>query len=198
MRRDDGFTLMEILVAVVVMGFIMAGLAQATRFGIRAWDVQARLASRTTDMERVDRVLRQVLTEAVAPLAADDKPFVGQEHRLLFLTRLPDEPQAQPVRRAQVGLGVDEDHRLVLNWQPHANAVALVPLPPPQTIVLAEGVDHIDFTYQQSVDDGSKVMRRWDDSSLPALVQVHVVMLDKHLDWPVLQVATMLDTNGSF
>jgi hypothetical protein len=180
------------------MGFIMAGLAQATRFGIRAWDVQGRLATRTTDMERVDRVLRLLITEAVAPLAADDKPFVGEEHRLLFVTRLPDQPQAQPVRRAQVGLGVDDRHRLVLKWQPHANAVALVPLPPPQEIVLAEGVDHIDLTYQQSLDDGGKIMHKWDDSSLPALVQIHVIMQDSHLDWPVMQAATMQDNNGSF
>jgi prepilin-type N-terminal cleavage/methylation domain-containing protein len=72
--HDDGFTLLEIIVAVVILGFVLAGLGQATRFGIGAWDTQARLAERADEMERVDRVLRLVITEAAAPLAADDKP----------------------------------------------------------------------------------------------------------------------------
>jgi general secretion pathway protein J len=197
-RHDDGFTLMEVMIAVVVLGFIMVGLSQAQRFGIGAWSVQAKLAMRAADMERVDRVLRLVISEASAPLSGDDKPFVGQEHRFLLVTRLPDQPPTQPVRRAQVAIGVNEKNQLVMNWQPHANAIAIIPPPIAPPIVLLEGVDHIDVTYQQSEDDGGKVMSRWDDSSLPALVLIHIVMKDSRRTWPVVQVATMLDTDGSF
>ena len=59
MKQDSGFTLMETLVALVVLGFIVAGLAQGLRFGLVAWDRQAvvidrdgapdgRIAGRTT------------------------------------------------------------------------------------------------------------------------------------------------------
>jgi general secretion pathway protein J len=195
---DDGFTLMEIIIAVVVMGFILAGLSQATRFGITAWNTQERLALRVDQMERVDRVLRNVIEQATPPLAADDKPFAGQEHRLVLTTRLPDQPQTDPIRRAQVAIGVDGNHRLLLRWTPHANAVALKKLPPPEEIVLAEGVDHLDLSYRQSLTDGGKWMRVWEDSPLPALVTLHILFQDAHRTWPVLQVATMLDTNGSF
>ncbi|HTZ69799.1 MAG TPA: prepilin-type N-terminal cleavage/methylation domain-containing protein [Acetobacteraceae bacterium] len=198
MKRDAGFTLLEMIVAVAVMGFVMIGLAQATRFGMTAWDTQEKFSERVDQMERVDRVLRLLIEQAAAPLAADDKPFSGQEHRIILVTHLPDHPQTEPVRRAQVAIGVDEKNRLLLRWIPYANALRLTPTPPPQEIVLAEGVDHIDCTYRQSVDDGSKWMRVWDDSSLPALVQVHIVMQDKRKHWPTLQVATMLDDNGSF
>jgi hypothetical protein len=64
--------------------------------------------------------------------------------------------------------------------------------------VLADGVDHIDMLYLQSVDDGGKWLHIWDDASLPALVQMHIVMRDPKIIWPALQVAPMLDTNGSF
>jgi hypothetical protein len=131
-------------------------------------------------------------------MAADDKPFIGQEHRLVVVTRLPDQPPTEPIRRAQVAIGVDEQHRLLLRWVPHPNAVAIKPPPPPQQIVLAEGVDHIDFSYRQSVADGGKWKTVWDDSSLPALVTMHIVLVSTHRQIPVIQVATKIDTNGSF
>ena len=196
--RDAGFTLIEILVAVVVLGFVMAGLTQATRFGINAWDVQARVADNAAEMGRLDRVLRLVVEQASPPMAADDKPFAGQEHRLIMLTRLPDQPPTQPIRRAQVAIGVDDQHRLLLRWVQHPNAVALKPAPPPQQIVLAEGVDHFDLSYRQSVADGGKWKSIWDDNSLPALVTMHIVLLSTHRQIPLIQAATMIDTNGSF
>ncbi len=193
-----GFTLLEILVAVVVLGFILAGLTQATRFGINAWDVQTRLTDNAAQMERLDRILRLVIEQAAPPLAADDKPFTGQEHRLVLVTRLPDQPPTQPIRRAQVAIGVDDQHRLLLRWVPHPNAVAIKPVPPAQQIVLAEGVDHLDVSYRQAVADGGKWKTTWDDTPLPALVTMHIVPQSEHRHIPLIQAATMLDTNGSF
>jgi general secretion pathway protein J len=198
MRRDDGFTLMEIIVAVVVLGFVLAGLAQATHFGIDVWNVQTREAARVGEMERADRLLRLVIMEAAPPLAADDKPFIGQEHRLEFITRLPDQPQTDPVRRAKVAIGVDDKQQLLLRWQPYPNAIAIKPAPPPEQIVLAQGVDHLDLRYRQSIDDGGKWLQAWSDSNLPALIQINIAPVNKKHVWPVIQAATQLDTNGSF
>ncbi|MEJ0047709.1 MAG: hypothetical protein WDN04_17475 [Rhodospirillales bacterium] len=187
------------IVAVVVLGFVLAGLAQAAHFGIYAWNAQSREAARVAQLERVDRVLRLLITEAAAPLAADDKDeFVGEEHRFQVVTRLPDQPATNPVRRAQVAVGVDAEHRLLLRWQPHPNAIALKTVPPAEQIVLAEGVDHLDMRYRQNAADGGKWMSRWNDASLPGLVQINVVMQNEHHAWPVIQVATMIDSNGSF
>ena len=197
-RHDAGFTLLEIIVAVVVLGFVLGGLAQASRFGINAWSVQGRESVRADELERTDRLLRQLMAQAAPPLAADDKPFLGREHNLEFITRLPDQPQTADVRRAKVAIGVDDRNRLVLRWQPFPNAVALKTLPPPEQIILAEGVDHMDMRYRQGTEDGGKWMGNWSDTSIPALVQINVVMQNKHNVWPVIQAATRLDPNGSF
>jgi general secretion pathway protein J len=195
---EQGFTLIEVIVALVVLGLILAGLAQAQHFGMSAWTLETRLAEHTAQLERVDRVIRDLIEEAAPPVTNGDKPFEGQEHRMVFVTELPDEPEDQPVRRAQVSLGVDDKHRLVLRWQPDANATPLVPLPAPKQIVLAEGLERIDLAYRQAASDGGKWSKSWSDSPLPALVQLHFVLPAGRHKWPDMAVQTTIDPNGSF
>jgi len=195
---DAGFSLLEVVVALVVLGFIMAGLYQAQRFGIAAWGLETRMADDAAALERMDRVLRRLIEQACPPVAADDKPFAGQEHRVLFNTLMPDEPQTQPIRRAQVSIGVDDHHRLVLRWQPHPNATLIGPQPPMQEVVLAEGLERIDLAYRQAAADGGKWSKSWSETGLPSVVQIHFVLSNGHHRWPDMAVPTMLDPNGSF
>ena len=197
-RRAGGFTLLEVIVAMAVLGLILAGLAQATRFGMTAWGLETRLADKADELQRVDRVVRNLIEQAAPAVANGDKPFAGQEHRMVFITQLPDQPEDQPVRRAQVSLGVDDKHRLVVKWQPDANATPLMTLPPPQEVVLAEGVSRIDLAYRQASGDGGKWTKSWSDSALPALVQIHFLLLNEHRKWPDMAIATQIDPNGSF
>ena len=195
---DLGFTLIEVIVALVVLGFVLAGLGQATRFGMSAWSLETKLADNAAGLERMDRVLRRLIEQASPPAGADDKPLAGEEHRMTFMTLLPDQPQTQPVRHAQVAIGVDDHHRLVLRWRPHANAVPLLPLPAMQEIVLAEGIERIDLAYRQQAADGGKWAKKWAESNLPAMVQIHFVLANGRHRWPDMAVPTMLDSNGSF
>jgi general secretion pathway protein J len=195
---DHGFTLLEIIVALVVLGFVLAGLAQATRFGIAAWGLETRMADNAASLERMDRVLRRLIEQASPPIAADDKPFEGQEHRMVFLTLLPDQPQTRPIRHAQISIGIDDKHRLVLRWQVHPNAAPIGPEPPMHEVVLAEGLERIDLAYRQPASDGGKWSKAWADSGLPAVVQIHFVLAKGQHRWPDMQVPTMLDSNGSF
>lgn len=195
---EAGFTLLEAIVAIVVLGFVMAGLAQGARFGMQAWKRQARFTAEQAARERVDHVLRMLIERASPPLDADDKPFAGQEHRLVFVTRLPEQPPAGPVTRAEVAIGVDAAHRLLLRWLPHPTARAIKPLPPPEELVLAEGVDHLDLRYRSAAADGGKWKTVWDDAALPALVEIAIALEDQKRHWPAIEVAPMLDTNGSF
>ncbi len=197
-RASSGFTLIEVIIALVVLGFILAALAQAFRFGTTAWSLENRLADNAAQLERMDRVLRRLIEQASPPVAADDKPLAGEEHRLTMMTLLPDQPETQPIRHAQVALGVDDRHRLVLRWRPHPNATSLGPTPPQREIILAEGVGRIDLAYRAGAADGGKWSKNWTDSTLPALVQIHFVLIAEKRRWPDMAVATMLDTNGSF
>jgi prepilin-type N-terminal cleavage/methylation domain-containing protein len=49
-----GFTLLEVLVALAVMGLLLFGLVQGSHFVLLGWDRQTRLAARTEDLDAVD------------------------------------------------------------------------------------------------------------------------------------------------
>ena len=56
-----GFTLLEIMVALVVFGILVAGLAQGVQFGLRAWNGQTALIAQRGDMDAGDRALRGLI-----------------------------------------------------------------------------------------------------------------------------------------
>ncbi len=86
----------------------------------------------------------------------------------------------------------------MLRWQVHPNAAAIGPPPPMHEVVLAEGLERIDLAYRQQAGDGGKWAKSWSDSGLPSVVQIHFVLPKGAHHWPDMQIATMLDSNGSF
>jgi prepilin-type N-terminal cleavage/methylation domain-containing protein len=67
-RRDAGFTLLEMLVALVVFGLLMAGIAQAMRYGMTAWSAETRQAAAPETMSAVDGALRRLIEHAGRPI----------------------------------------------------------------------------------------------------------------------------------
>jgi prepilin-type N-terminal cleavage/methylation domain-containing protein len=197
-RAETGFTLLEVLVSLIVLGIISVALAHSIKFGISADDTEVRLIHRSQDMERLDRVIRGLIEHALPPVSNEDRPFSGEEHRLSFITELPDEPEDRPVRRARVAIGVNDQLRLVVRWQPSAHAVPLSEPPEPFEILISSGVARLDISYRHTASEGGTWNATWDQSSLPALVRVHFVSKDSVKRWPDIIVRTMLDAHGNF
>jgi general secretion pathway protein J len=172
MRRPAGFTLLEILVALAVLGFLLLGLTQGARFGLAAWDSQARLLGRTGDLQVADRTLRRLLSRLV-PLDDDRRPGLrGAAHRLDAVTELPA-MMAAPTRQAVVTLGLDEAGRLMLRWTPYLHARWLGPPPAPQASELLRGVEGLDIAYWSGAPGGGWVSS-WAGTDLPALLRIRL------------------------
>jgi general secretion pathway protein J len=189
--RTDGFTLIEVLVTLVVLGFLIAGLAQGIRFGLLAWDTQARTIALNGDLDSVDRALRHMIEQYDAGMVDDDPQLTGTAHTLLIHTELPEAATGLVTRRAQAALGVDEGHRLVLRWTPSPHAETLGKSPPAGQAVLVEGVDHIDLAYWKPADKGGGWVSAWEDPDPPALVRIHIAFRrgdQRH--WPDIVAAT--------
>lgn len=174
---DLGFTLLEILVALVVLGFLMAGLAQGTRFGLRAWGAQSRLIDARAELDAVDRTLRR-LVEGMDPGGPNQAPLIeGGRATLAFTSELPA-AAAAVTRRADVALLVDAGGRLVLRWTPRLNAVRFGPPPPLQEVELLRGVARLELAYWPKPTreaPAASWREGWAEPALPELVRIRLV-----------------------
>ncbi len=186
-RSERGFTLLELLVALVVFGFVLAGLVGGLRFGLRAQDTQARLIAAQADFGATDRVLRNLVAE-MDPGSAQERPLVtGEGHAFGFVTDLGRAAAGLGQDgNASVALGVDSQHRLVLRWQPVIHAVRLRPGPPVSTEVLLTGVQGVDFAYWTHGQGGAGTWSStWSEQGIPPLVRIRLRFADdSHQSWP--------------
>jgi general secretion pathway protein J len=190
-RHPHGFTLLELLVALTVFGFLMVGLAQGLHFGLLSWVTEVRLSSRNEDLDPVDTTVRHLIEGADPGNDADTAPFVGSKDRFLCITALPSAAGATGVRRIQAELLVDASHRLVLRWRPYVHARALRPSAAFTESELLHGISEIQLAFWQP---GAGWVNVWRAPSLPTLVRVRLRFPQadpRH--WPDIVAAPMLD-----
>ena len=173
--QDSGFTLLEVLAALVVLGFLMTGLTQGTRFGLRALDRQVTRAAMAGDLEAVDRVLRR-LVEALDPGNAREPPVIqGSRNALRMVTDLGAAAAALGEGAAEVQLSV-QGGQLVMLWAPARHVVPLGPKSPPQRAVLLEGVAGLDLAYWGAEEGAPPSWQpTWAQPALPLLVRVRLI-----------------------
>lgn len=176
--HDGGFTLLELLVALVVLGFILAGLSQGVRFGLQASSIQARTMEQHAELDATDRALRRLIEQMDPGTPRDGAGVQGTASRLVFVSELPDAALSraggQPTRRATIALGVDGARRLVLRATPRPAGRSFVPAPPPFETELLRGVDRVELAYWPR-GPAPRWTAEWGGNTLPQLVRVRVV-----------------------
>ena len=187
MTRDDGFTLLEVLVAVLVAGVLFALLGQGMQFGLRTVQVQAAARDREGDIDAVDRTLRRLVQSADPGVYPEPATLHGTAQTVAFTTVLSSR-YAGPSQPTDVALSV-EGGRLLLRWTPHRHVVPLGPPPPPTTEVLLDGVEGLDLSYWRR----DAWVPEWQNQEmLPELVRIRL-RFDPHngRHWPPILVAPL-------
>jgi len=186
--RECGFTLLEVLVALVVFGLLMLGLSQGAQFGLSAWERQARSIDARADLDAVDRVLRGLIT-GLDPARA----VTGTAHGMDFTSELPRmaaQSAGGAAGEADLLLAVDARNSLALRWTPHLHAERFV-RPVARETALLEGVARLDLSYWPA--DGAGGWRStWSETAPPALIRVRLIFPGgdpRH--WPDLVAAPL-------
>ena len=188
--RAKGFTLIEVLVALALLGLVLAVLTEGMRLGVRAKQAQAITGTRAADLEATTRALRLLFARAEpGEPTLPEAIFIGTEHAISFVSSLPngrDVPLA-----ADVSLSVSSDRRLELRWRPHVRRWLAAP-PPPGSDILLDGVARLDLGYWQSMPGttGGRWVSAWQGLEPPRLVRLHIVFPEgdgRH--WPDIIVA---------
>jgi len=177
--RQAGFTLLEVLVALTVLGFLFIGLNQGTRTGFALWNSQTRRISETEELDATARITRSLLTGIrILPVTAGDAvpqaiAITGEADRLAFVGDLPT--GFGTTRRADITL-VLSTGRFVLNWSPHRHERAGAPPIAPTETELIRGVDRLDLAYfgAASPETPPEWHTQWTGPGLPLLIRVRL------------------------
>ena len=189
--RDSGFTLLEIIVALVVLGVLLVTLSQGVHFGFTAWGHQDQALRTGESLQATDRTLRRLLEQADPGTERDGAKLTGRAHAMAFTSTLPLGTDGAPAL-ADISLKVDQDDRLVLSWLPHLHVQRLQPPPPPHVSVLLDHVAGLELSYWS--DDDKQWAHTWDATTLPGLVRLRIAFPehDKRR-WPDIVAAPARD-----
>jgi general secretion pathway protein J len=180
MSRRAGFTLLEMLVALVVFGLLMAGVAQAMRYGLVAWR-QAQIATATPErLAATDAALRHMFAAAIAG------SLTGRADSVAFTTTLPAGAGIEGL--ADVALVVTPAG-LMLRYGPHPAGPALTPRPAPVEKLLVARATGLRLHYIGTRPDGTQAATTsYAGPVLPLLIRLSLTIPDAP-DWPDLVVA---------
>jgi general secretion pathway protein J len=190
-----GFTLIEVLAALAVLGMILIALASGLRFGQQALLAQTRSTMAENQIGPADAALRSLVAKAWPGAAGAEARFAGTARTLSLRTIMPESLTAQRTRDADVTIGVDPQHRLYLAWLPWYRNW-LIAKPPPARIDLLANVDHVEFAYWDPslhLPPGGWVTA-WVGTTVPKLLRIRLVFTQgAGLRWPDIIVATARD-----
>lgn len=199
----SGFTLIETLVALSLLGLIAILLSGSFQFGARAWEATSQEVVRIGEVEGAQGFLRRQLSQAL-PLtlqAAATQPepiFAGSAQDLRFSAPL-------SFHRSDAGLyvfllgprtsGSTED--LVLQWQVYRPDRRSQDMQLAKPLVVVADIADLQLSYYGRNDEDADPMWRseWKEKGVPILIRVDIAF--PHGDrrsWPSFVVA--VKSNG--
>jgi general secretion pathway protein J len=206
-RQHSGFTLLEVLVAVVIMAVIMTTAFGALRLGGRSWEAGV---TRATDNERfraVAGLMRRQVSQII-PMTWPDGTnkriaFDGASEQLRFVSPAPQ--QHRQAGLFEYGLSAQRDGpdtNLILSFIPfNPDSEAFQTPARDQQLLLVAGLQRVSFDYFGSPGDAAGRARtstqppswhqRWDTSAqnFPDLIRVRMDVNEGQQAWPELYLA---------
>jgi general secretion pathway protein J len=199
---ESGFTLLELLIALALLGLISALLYGSLSLSANSWDRGEAKVEQATDMRLAEEMLRQTLS-AQHPLRFHkvvDQPlyFAGSNDSLSFAAALPGRAGGGMFYfRVAVAPSGDRSRLTLSRVIPDYAANALPDFQDAESSVLAEDIAEVKFGYFGRDPDSNDATEpswrdRWDDPQiLPQLIRIDVKP-SKSQPWPTMIVEPRL------
>lgn len=198
--RQLGFTLVELIIALLILSMVMVLCASGFKFGTRVWNSIDVQAEHVDTMQAVQGFVRRSMSNALVhdQFVEDDVEqevenlFIGRADSIQYVSYSPKYGVDDYLYRYEFYLD-HETNKLLLRYQPYNN-------PGQKNIsdsvsTLMEGVEDIQIEYfsgfEGDSEDGSPWSSNWNgEFTLPLLVKINLTTKDKLHIWPELVIQT--------
>jgi general secretion pathway protein J len=190
--RQGGFTLLEVLIALSILGFLVVGLTDGLRAGLALWAAQQRHLSETAELDSAARVLRTILTRIPMPGGRPIERLKGSTDSFAFVGELPT--GLGNTRLADMKLALDHGN-LALFWTPYRHQLPAAATPTPIETGLIPRVAAMELAYfgPPTPSEAPRWQADWDALYAPDLIRVRLIFSAGDVRrWPDLLVAPPL------
>lgn len=201
-NSEAGFTLLELLVALTLLGLVFAALFGEMRFATRAWDAADAKLDRNSELLSVHSFLRQrfqqihVTSRTEEPDSIDSTAvFSGNGRSMDFLGTMPANIADGGFYEISLSSEIGGDGTdLFISWRPFdEDRTSSVPDGPDNSRVLLRGIREVRFAYFGK--SAETLAAQWWDiwpsrDTAPSLIRMQVLFEDDdRRSWPEMVVA---------
>ena len=201
-NKEDGFTLLELLVALTLLSLVFAALFGELRFAARAWDAADAKLDRNGELLSVHSFLRQrfqqihVTPRNQEPDSIDSAAvFSGNGRSMDFLGTMPANIADGGFYDISLSSEIGQDGtNLFVSWRPFdEERTRSVPDSPDNSRILLRGIREVRFAYFGK--SAETLAPQWWDiwpsrDSAPSLIRIQVLFEDgDRRSWPEMVVA---------
>ena len=194
-----GFTLVEMLVALILLGLVFLLLLSALQFATKAWNSSEE--SHTSRVVAVQSLIRNLISEARPVMIEADEStprhamFIGGPTSLSFVAPMPPYLGLGGFYEVTIALseGNEVGGQVEMSWHAFRRTGPFSSDPLAEKhVTLLEGVTELNLAYFGKPHPGQPA--QWYDSwrnvqVLPELVRIRVKLVGKDDVWPELEVA---------
>ena len=120
-QRQTGFTLLELMVAITLMGLVLVVLYSGLRLGLNGWDSGEARAEATNRQRLVEEFLRRQLAQSLTVFQINDRQeamvvFSGQADRIEFVAPMSAQWGQSGLYRMRLEV---REGQLWIHWRPY-------------------------------------------------------------------------------
>jgi general secretion pathway protein J len=198
-EHHRGFTLIEMLVALALMGLIAVILITSLQIGGHTWQRVMRAASSTEDIAQAQETLRLRLSSIYPDDRADvSRPgFLSSNGASLEFSGAAPDSTADGILRYKIAVSASSGALEVRSWPDQDHLAVLSNDSKPEALLSHVASMAVQFWLKADETPGRWV-DRWDQQQVPRLIRIDVAFsADDKRRWPPLYIEPRVDTPAS-